>query len=487
MLLNKEDSNSAFEVPGLPLYVSCAYTGRVACAYKQGKAFSKSNSRNTSQKYINVTLAIIECESTGGSEWVLEDTIQIKNIPLPQTDLNLGIDLEHLVDTSLRNKMTSNTLVNRLTSGGDDTTDHRGTNNIQRLLSVPSYTTMQSLKKIIAEKGNQFTLSQKSLLQLDWVSTEDGSHILTVSAGSKITLFTPVSTDIAQANLQTMKASEKTITTSSNRMLLKQASSMGPMTRTEEIRWMTLRSTDLVTADGLPPLPMELSWVRDGILVVGMDNEMLIYTQWKSITPSEAVESTIEITESRVLTEAELLTHAHESSQLRLPSHPSTIPRSPSISKLGTNTLNEPKKSSTAQNAKQTDSAQNEPAVSNLSHLPDFGIFETSRLACPVLPQYHPKQLMELLAFGKIQRVRAILGHLVACLASMNSKKDYLQYPQNFGQTSDKRSDSERSPRSWLRSRTLSVAAPTSPLQQNSPHESEKLSHNCGRGAIGLH
>lgn len=46
-------------------------------------------------------------------------------------------------------------------------------------------------------------------------------------------------------------------------------------------RWLRLRSLELRTADGLPPLPMHLSWVRDGIFVVGMDNEMQIYSQWK--------------------------------------------------------------------------------------------------------------------------------------------------------------------------------------------------------------
>jgi hypothetical protein len=30
-----------------------------------------------------------------------------------------------------------------------------------------------------------------------------------------------------------------------------------------------------------------------------------------------------------------------------------------------------------------------------------MGLFEASHLACPVLPQYHPKQLMELLNSGK--------------------------------------------------------------------------------------
>lgn len=44
---------------------------------------------------------------------------------------------------------------------------------------------------------------------------------------------------------------------------------------------MKLRRIDLTTADGLPPLPMQMSWVRDGILVVGMDSEMHVYSQWK--------------------------------------------------------------------------------------------------------------------------------------------------------------------------------------------------------------
>jgi DmX-like protein len=48
-----------------------------------------------------------------------------------------------------------------------------------------------------------------------------------------------------------------------------------------EHRWMKLRKIDLQTADGLPALPMQISWVRDGILVIGMDSEMHVYSQWK--------------------------------------------------------------------------------------------------------------------------------------------------------------------------------------------------------------
>lgn len=41
------------------------------------------------------------------------------------------------------------------------------------------------------------------------------------------------------------------------------------------------------------------------------------------------------------------------------------------------------------------------PTVSLLQDcLPSYGLFEASQIACPVLPQYHPQQLMELLNSG---------------------------------------------------------------------------------------
>lgn len=55
------------------------------------------------------------------------------------------------------------------------------------------------------ENGNTCPLTQKHLVQLDWVSKEDGSHILTVAVGSRVLLFTPVSSDLAQANLKVTK------------------------------------------------------------------------------------------------------------------------------------------------------------------------------------------------------------------------------------------------------------------------------------------
>lgn len=57
------------------------------------------------------------------------------------------------------------------------------------LLAVPSFSTLQSLRKSIIENGNTCPLTQKHIVQLDWVSKEDGSHILTVAVGSKVIIF----------------------------------------------------------------------------------------------------------------------------------------------------------------------------------------------------------------------------------------------------------------------------------------------------------
>lgn len=56
-------------------------------------------------------------------------------------------------------------------------------------------------------------------------------------------------------------------------------------------------------------------------------------------------------------------------------------------------------------------------SLSNFPILYDSGLFEGARFANPVLPQYHPKLLMELLNFGKTKRVKAILAHLVRCVS----------------------------------------------------------------------
>lgn len=173
---------------GQPLFVSCAYSGRMACAFKHGKSFTRHNSKNPDSRYVNIGVSIFECESTGGSEWMLEDTINLRNISLPLPKLSLNI--ESLVDASERNKRTADAILQKLST--DESSNERLP--LQRLLSVPSYATLQTLRQAIIEKGNQDLLTPKSIVQLDWVSAEDGSHILTVAIGSKVSWSVDFST-----------------------------------------------------------------------------------------------------------------------------------------------------------------------------------------------------------------------------------------------------------------------------------------------------
>lgn len=444
-MMNK-DLESAIDIPGQPLHISAAYSGRIACAYKCGRSFTRpkagstnntANAANSDARFVNLSVCVYECESTGGAEWLLEDTIPLRNVSLPRVGLSADtqIDLSYLQDTSFMQKRQRLTQVlqtlsheesrNKLNGEGD-------TGKSAGLLAVPSFSTLQSLRRSIMENGNTCPLTQKHLVQLDWVSKEDGSHILTVAVGSRVLLFTPVSSDLAQANLKAMKES-----INNNRPILRKASSLAAPMFVEEIRWMQLRRIDLKTADCLPPLPMQISWVRDGILVVGMDSEMHVYSQWKPENqPCNQLtigQETEEGGRSRALRDCDLRVSA---------------PHLQRVSSINLQLLE--------RDARRRTKMQPDQPQPLLDYMPDYGLFEASQMACPVLPQYHPKQLMELLNSGKIRWVKAILAHLVRCISSTYTSR---------GSQGDE--DSLSRQRGWSRSRTLSVsfaAGAASPL-----------------------
>uniref|UniRef100_A0A1B6CLX3 RAVE complex protein Rav1 C-terminal domain-containing protein n=1 Tax=Clastoptera arizonana TaxID=38151 RepID=A0A1B6CLX3_9HEMI len=478
----RKDKESMVEIPGQPLNISAAYSGRIACAYKYGKSFTRPSRKNPESRYVNLCVAIYECESTGGSEWVLEDTIHLKNISLPRIQVDPSVDLSYLYDQTFLTKKQrfQNNFIKAISQEDLDARsprngEHNGTsesNNLVKsgasLLAVPSFSTLQSLRKSIIENGNTCPLTQKHLVQLDWVSKEDGSHILTVGVGSKVMLFTPVSSDLAQANMKAMKESQST-----NRPILRKASSLAAPNFVDEIRWMKLRKIDLTTADGLPPLPMQISWVRDGILVVGMDSEMHVYSQWKpdNLGTKRSIagirlphQESDEMQDTRNLRDEDLRNLAQvsgETSQRRL-ANVSSMPHLSRVSSINLTMMatGEPKKK---RNISTGGTVHNEPTTSMDSYMPDYGLFEASRIACPVLPQYHPKQLMELLNSGKIRWVKAILAHLVRCISGTCSVRQ--------GAVVCNFTDEENltRQRGWSRSRTLSVsyaAGATSPLEQ---------------------
>nr|DBA31766.1 TPA: hypothetical protein GDO54_007546 [Pyxicephalus adspersus] len=317
----REESSSNIPVAGKPVAVSCSYTGRLAVAYKQPIQHNGYVS-----KEFSMHVCLFECESTGGSEWVLEQTIHLDEL------LRVGsmLDPHVSVDSNLFVYFKSDAFLNR---------DKHLVPNI------------------------------KHLVHLDWVSKEDGSHILTVGVGSNIFMYGRLSGIVTdQAN---SKDGIAVITLPLG----------GSIKQGIKSKWVLLRSIDLVSSvDGTPSLPVSLSWVRDGILVVGMDCEMHVYAQWKHKLKSGDGETFV----------SEDHATPFDSVQMH------------SISK----------KTSVIDGAAIVDDVFGSPTV-----IQDGGLFEAAHVLSPTLPQYHPTQLLELMDLGKVRRAKAILSHLVKCIA----------------------------------------------------------------------
>ncbi|XP_055154738.1 dmX-like protein 1 isoform X8 [Symphalangus syndactylus] len=319
-------SNSSITVPGRPVEVSCAHTNRLAVAYKQ----PASNSRSSQDFVMHVS--IFECESTGGSCWVLEQTIHLDEL---STVLDSGI-------------------------------------------SVDSNLVAYNKQEMYLSSKENITSNTKHLVHLDWMSREDGSHILTVGIGSKLFMYGPLAGKVQD---QTGKESLA--------FPLWESTKVVPLSK-----FVLLRSVDLVSSvDGSPPFPVSLSWVRDGILVVGMDCEMHVYSQWQPSSKQEPV-----------------ITDSYSGST---PSITSLIKQSNSSSGL-----HPPKKTLTRS---MTSLAQKicgkKTAFDPSVDMEDSGLFEAAHVLSPTLPQYHPLQLLELMDLGKVRRAKAILSHLVKCIA----------------------------------------------------------------------
>ncbi|XP_040198599.1 dmX-like protein 2 isoform X2 [Rana temporaria] len=314
----REESSSTIPVAGKPVAVSCSYTGRLAVAYKQPIQHNGYVS-----KEFSMHVCLFECESTGGSEWVLEQTIHLDDL------LKVGsmLDPHVSVDSNLFVYFKSDVFLN---------TDKHLVPNI------------------------------KHLVHLDWVSKEDGSHILTVGVGSNIFMYGRLSGIVTDQ------------TNSKDGIAVITLPLGGSIKQGIKSKWVLLRSIDLVSSvDGTPSLPVSLSWVRDGILVVGMDCEMHVYAQWKHNLKSS--NSEIVICEDNAT--------QSESAQIS-------------------------KKTSVIDGAAIVDDVFGSPTV-----IQDGGLFEAAHVLSPTLPQYHPTQLLELMDLGKVRRAKAILSHLVKCIA----------------------------------------------------------------------
>ncbi|KAM6930538.1 LOW QUALITY PROTEIN: dmX-like protein 1 [Xenentodon cancila] len=400
-------NSSAVSVSGRPIRVSCCHTGRIAVAYRQmsntpvnssphqnsnGLPSSPPTLASSPYVYNNSThltpslsvqpspilhvspnllkakeplvhISIFQCDSTGGSQWILEQTIVLNSTdPTTTTCAGNNVNIPTNIDFSVPNE-------------------------------------------------NCPASANKSLVHLDWVSQEDGSHILTVGIGTKIYMYGRLSGKPPELVLSSGGSRDQSMS-----------------------RLVLLRSVNLVSSvEGSLPIPVSLSWVRDGILVVGMDCEMHVYSQWQPPVPPRPNITVVQDTD--ISSSFSSITSAVRQSQEDV------------LSSLGpTSSLAPPKKVLTRSMMSLAQKLSGKRTAYDLPiEMEDSGLFEAAHQLFPTLPQYHPVQLLELMDLGKVHRAKAILSHLVKCIAGeIVTLKD-----------------SNTNPEKRVRSRTISVGGST--------------------------
>ncbi|CAG9539942.1 unnamed protein product [Cercopithifilaria johnstoni] len=355
MISNTMDSN--IEMDGQICSISAAHSSRFACAY-----FPEGMTDATSS-ISSIKVGVFECESSGGVEWLCEDTIIV----------------------NLRHKMRKELAENYFE--GSDT-------------AVSEFCAGMPISNVC----------------LKWVSAEDGSHILTVALGTYIFLYTQVSQGAAQRNIVMMKEHD----THRRGPLTKASSLANPETiSTRLVRWLCIRFLELKSADGLPPLPTTLGWVRDGLLIIGMQSEMHCYSQWnfkaefpKNGKLAEVTKDLSKLKPSSHLALASLGISSHSSLD-QLSKKPKQESAPLNKQKLYKDLL---QRMYSAPYDLQTLLLKDQHVLEAISE----GLFEAARLASPILPQYHPKLLIELLNSGRTRVVKAILLHVLKSLKQLN-------------------------------------------------------------------
>ncbi|CAF1387729.1 unnamed protein product [Adineta ricciae] len=170
---------------------------------------------------------------------------------------------------------------------------------------------------------------------------------------------------------------------------------------TQSSQWTKIRTIELSSINtNLFLYPnLSLKWVRGGLLLVGLNSELQVYSQWSSLKRQ---------------------CHSVVPEPLIRPKR--RVNTSSNLKKLLTsNDLNSINNNNNANNNNTnatTASAEPQPSWLTLDSISSISLFHAARNAAPVLPQYHPTLLLELVRFGKYRRVKAILAHLTRCIVS---------------------------------------------------------------------
>jgi hypothetical protein len=326
ILFNKdlpaENSDSQLQINEYPLALSCSYNGRFAVAFKKTKKLSldlnesnhQTNQVQENALFNNFYVLIYECESTGGSAWNLEGCISLENIVLPQLDIGINFDYisgnekpikpskssDSFKNIILNNNLTSVSSCSNITNIiSNNSSGSFFVDEVARAAEIPSAAAKISIKKkylvnTSSQENSKPDLWQtKKLVKLDWASSENGSHILTICLGNQVFIYSCVKkeSEYSQKNKSSSSSVDnydnvkKSFLYNKNQSKQSQKAAVTPNDcgfneNNSLVKWVQFRSFTLDSADDMQALPNQIKWVRDGLLIVGLDTEMQVFSQW---------------------------------------------------------------------------------------------------------------------------------------------------------------------------------------------------------------
>ncbi|KAH8856854.1 DmX-like protein 2 [Schistosoma japonicum] len=432
---NKNCINDSELVRPIILGLDCAYSGRLAVAYTQfynriindtmdERSHLDLSLMKDANNQLTVYVTIYECESSGGCEWILEDTIE---------------------------------------------------------LTSETYFLENSIDKLS--------------IQLDWVNTEDGGHLLSVIIDSEVFVFAPFCQNLTLSHNKLRRgvhpSCQPTLMTTIGEVYIgwkpiactriftadftSSLSSLASVKKKElspasqhQHQWYSSNHNVHTTTPSSPNQGYkQAAWLRDGLLLISAKTEMQLFSQWPSdnlfnllkwhvkpkmhivespwnssssanesfdaqttVMEPDADDSTVSGSSSMSVAR---LTKAYSPYPLK-PSHSSSLLHTTSHSDLhATTTVSDTGTKSQVMMTSQFSQIDlnraingglcvksNEQLSKDVELLSNLGLFEAI-------------QLLEWMNLGHLRRIKAILAHLTRCLSAVDNSSQQQSYSQSSG------------------------------------------------------
>ncbi|CAH8559081.1 unnamed protein product [Schistosoma turkestanicum] len=453
------DNGSQMNKP-IILDMDCAYSGRLAVAYTSSQQLCDNNNTNNNNNVLNkhsqsnldwneskkndltIYVTVYECESSGGCEWILEDTIELT----PESCL-----FQHKIE-----KLSSIQL------------DWVNTEDGGHLLSI----IIDSEVFVFAPVCQNLSLSHNKLR-----SGHACQPTLMTTIGEMYVGWKPIAcTHIITAD---------SIASSSSIRSMKKKESTSPQQKQQhnyqQFDWCYSSNNNIMHSNSHRGYIKQAAWLRDGLLLVSAKTEMQLFSQWPSdnlynlfkwhvkpkitnIKPSIGANESFDATADSTVSgsssmSVKRLTKAY--SPYALKSSPSrsllhAVASHSSLTNLNTIATTTTNNNTTTVAAANSDTISgipkmtrqisqidlnrasgsgldvksNEQLLKDIELLSNLGLFEAVQIVNPILPQFHPRQLLEWMNLGHLRRIKAILAHLTRCLSALgnSSQQSHTHY-----------------------------------------------------------